>query len=68
MCVLFTYLPSTLPRIPLNVSETASTDHAAKLTGVPDDALAELLPLVKRLALAVGCEDFNVLQVSCSGL
>ncbi|KAL8287245.1 hypothetical protein RQP46_003697 [Phenoliferia psychrophenolica] len=36
--------------------------HAAKLTSVPDEDLSEILGIVKKLAIAVGCEDFNVLQ------
>ncbi|TVY24834.1 Hit family protein [Lachnellula hyalina] len=36
--------------------------HGAKLTDIPDDSLAELLPVVKKLVLATGAEDYNVLQ------
>ena len=32
------------------------------LHDVPDSELAELLPVAKRLALAVGAENYNILQ------
>lgn len=41
--------------------------HAAKLHELPDSHLSELLPAVKKIALAVGCGDYNVLQVSPAG-
>ncbi|KAJ2897840.1 putative hit family protein 1 [Zalerion maritima] len=36
--------------------------HGEKLTDIPDDSLAELLPVAKKLALATGAEDYNILQ------
>ena len=36
--------------------------HGAKLTDIPDDALMEILPVVKKLAAVSGAEDYNVLQ------
>lgn len=36
--------------------------HGAKLTDIPDDALTEILPVVKKLAAASGAVDYNVLQ------
>ncbi|KAI0165078.1 HIT domain-containing protein [Hypoxylon sp. FL1284] len=36
--------------------------HGAKLTDIPDDHLNEVLPVVKKLATALGAVDFNVLQ------
>ncbi|KAK4699925.1 histidine triad (HIT) family protein, partial [Phenoliferia sp. Uapishka_3] len=36
--------------------------HGAKLHDLPDEALVELLPIVKKIAVAVGCENYNVLQ------
>jgi len=36
--------------------------HGTKLTDIPDDALTEILPVVKRLAAASGAENYNVLQ------
>ena len=36
--------------------------HGAKLHDIPDDALTEILPVAKKIAQAVGCEDYNVLQ------
>ncbi|KAI5793869.1 HIT-like domain-containing protein [Peziza echinospora] len=36
--------------------------HGAKLHEIPDEQLAELLPVAKKIALAVGATDYNVLQ------
>lgn len=32
------------------------------MTDIPDDQLVEILKVTKKIAVAVGCEDFNVLQ------
>ncbi|KAK2861286.1 hypothetical protein FQN49_004355 [Arthroderma sp. PD_2] len=36
--------------------------HGAKLTDIPDADLTELLPVAKKIALAAGATDFNILQ------
>ncbi|KAJ5231127.1 hypothetical protein N7489_011835 [Penicillium chrysogenum] len=36
--------------------------HGAKLTDIPDEHLTEVLPVAKKIAKAIGAEDFNVLQ------
>lgn len=36
--------------------------HGAKLTEVPDDELAETLPVAKKIASALGVENYNILQ------
>ncbi|TPX25521.1 Adenosine 5'-monophosphoramidase [Coccidioides immitis] len=36
--------------------------HGAKLTDIPDRDLTELLPVAKKIALAAGASDFNILQ------
>lgn len=36
--------------------------HGAKLCGIPDENLADILPVAKRIAKAVGCADYNILQ------
>ena len=36
--------------------------HGEKLHNVPDDELSELLPVAKKLALATGAADYNILQ------
>ncbi|KAI9871275.1 MAG: Adenosine 5'-monophosphoramidase [Pleopsidium flavum] len=36
--------------------------HGAKLTDIPDAQLEEILPVVKRLAAAIGAENYNILQ------
>ncbi|KAJ9493723.1 Adenosine 5'-monophosphoramidase [Exophiala xenobiotica] len=36
--------------------------HGTKLTDIPDDALTEILPVVKKIAAASGAENYNVLQ------
>jgi hypothetical protein len=62
-----TSLPHTLPPSlppPLLMLTIRGTDHAAKLHELPDEHLTELLPIVKKIAIAVGSVDYNVLQVS----
>jgi len=36
--------------------------HGEKLVDIPDDQLAEILPVVKKLVRATGAENYNVLQ------
>ncbi|RSH90388.1 hit protein 1 [Saitozyma podzolica] len=36
--------------------------HAAKLTDLPDDQMADILPACKKLAAATGSENYNILQ------
>ncbi|KAL8986530.1 MAG: hypothetical protein Q9205_000045 [Flavoplaca limonia] len=36
--------------------------HGPKLTDIPDESLTEILPVVKKLALAMNAENYNVLQ------
>jgi diadenosine tetraphosphate (Ap4A) HIT family hydrolase len=36
--------------------------HGAKLADVPDEHLEELLPIAKKLAIASGAQDYNILQ------
>lgn len=44
-----------------------TADHGAKLHELPDEHLVELLPIVKKIAVAVGADNYNVLQVSFPG-
>jgi len=36
--------------------------HGAKLSDIPDEDLAELLPVAKKIAIASGAENYNILQ------
>ncbi|TGO56615.1 hypothetical protein BCON_0075g00050 [Botryotinia convoluta] len=36
--------------------------HGEKLVDIPDDQLEEILPVVKKLVVATGAENYNVLQ------
>ncbi|TKY87477.1 hypothetical protein EX895_003491 [Sporisorium graminicola] len=36
--------------------------HGAKLHDIPDEHLTELLPVAKKIAIATGAEQYNVLQ------
>ncbi len=36
--------------------------HGAKLADIPDENLADILPVAKKIAKAIGCNDYNVLQ------
>jgi diadenosine tetraphosphate (Ap4A) HIT family hydrolase len=37
-------------------------DHAEKMHDLPDDNLRDILPIAKKIALAQGFPDYNVLQ------
>jgi hypothetical protein len=39
------------------------TDHAAKLHELPDEYLADVMPIAKKIATAQGLENYNILQV-----
>lgn len=43
-------------------------DHAQKFHELPDSAMADLLPVAKKVALAIGAENYNILQVSLGGI
>ncbi|KIJ45950.1 hypothetical protein M422DRAFT_206619 [Sphaerobolus stellatus SS14] len=36
--------------------------HAEKMHEVPDEYLADILPIGKKIATALGCEEYNILQ------
>ncbi|WFD28734.1 bis(5'-nucleosyl)-tetraphosphatase (asymmetrical) [Malassezia nana] len=36
--------------------------HAAKMHELPDDSLADILPVAKKVAIATGATEYNVLQ------
>ncbi|KAG7293852.1 hypothetical protein NEMBOFW57_003912 [Staphylotrichum longicolle] len=36
--------------------------HGEKLTDVPDDHLSEILPIAKKLVVATGAQEYNILQ------
>ena len=38
-------------------------DHAEKMHQLPDNYLADALPVAKRIAVALGAENYNILQV-----
>jgi hypothetical protein len=38
-------------------------DHAEKLHELPDEYLADALPIAKKIAIAQGAENYNILQV-----
>ena len=39
-------------------------DHAEKLTDLPDEYLRDIGPVIKKIALATGVEQYNIIQVS----
>ena len=41
----------------------AVVDHAEKLHQLPDEYLADMLPIAKKIAVAQGAENYNILQV-----
>ena len=38
-------------------------DHAEKMHELPDEYLADALPIAKKIAIAQGVENYNILQV-----
>lgn len=48
-------------------TKTPQIDHAQKFHELPDSAMTDLLPIAKKVALAIGAENYNILQVSLSG-
>jgi hypothetical protein len=44
------------------------TDHAAKLHELPDEYLSDVLPIAKKIAIAQGIENYNILQVRFAAL
>jgi diadenosine tetraphosphate (Ap4A) HIT family hydrolase len=40
-----------------------TADHAEKMHQLPDEYLADAMPVAKKIALALGAENYNVLQV-----
>ena len=53
--------------LPSNAVQRALTpkydiDHSEKLDGLPDEYLADTLPLAKKIAVALAAEDYNILQ------
>lgn len=38
-------------------------DHAEKMHEVPDEYLADAMPIAKKIAVAIGSADYNILQV-----
>ena len=49
-------------RIPLLVA-VYSPDHAEKMHELPDEYLADALPIAKKIAIAQDVENYNILQV-----
>ncbi|GAB1317632.1 Adenosine 5'-monophosphoramidase [Madurella fahalii] len=41
--------------------------HGEKLTDIPDDHLTELLPVAKKLVIATGAQEYNILQNNGKG-
>ncbi|KAK0749812.1 HIT-like domain-containing protein [Schizothecium vesticola] len=41
--------------------------HGEKLTDIPDEYLTELLPVAKKLAIATGAVEYNILQNNGKG-
>ncbi|KAF8601355.1 hydrolase [Ceratobasidium sp. AG-I] len=48
-----------IPKFDLTVVEK---DHGEKLHDIPDEYLADALPIAKKLAIATGATDYNILQ------
>ncbi|EJT48278.1 hydrolase [Trichosporon asahii var. asahii CBS 2479] len=51
-----------IPKCWCSCSRMLTSDHAAKLTDLPDDQMGDILPMAKKLAQASGAENYNILQ------
>ena len=56
--------PSVETRLqPILTDVTIRKDHVVKMHELPDEYLADALPIAKKIALAQGLENYNILQV-----
>ena len=56
--------PAVLNVSPVTLSlSSISPDHAEKMHELPDEYLADALPIAKKIAIAQGAENYNILQV-----
>lgn len=44
--------------------ENLRPDCAVKMHELPDEYLADAMPIAKKIAIALGVENYNILQVS----
>ncbi|KAJ3487632.1 hypothetical protein NLI96_g3399 [Meripilus lineatus] len=44
------------------LSSSRNANHAVKTHELPDENLADLLPIAKKIAIAIGAENYNILQ------
>ena len=51
----------------LSTHPNVEVDHSEKMHELPDEHLADVMPIAKQIALAQGVENYNILQVSLSG-
>lgn len=45
------------------INEMKRSDHAEKMHQLPDEYLADALPIAKKIARAQGLDTYNILQV-----
>ena len=57
------HLPCTPPFWRIVTLNHVRVDHAAKLHELPDEYLADAMPIAKKIALVQGIENYNILQV-----
>src|ERR1700677_434057 len=51
------------PNLEYYVTKSCWIDHAEKLHELPDEYLVDVMPIAKKIALAQGLENYNILQV-----
>jgi len=63
-------MPSSFPNVRFaffrcrcRAERVYSPDHAEKMHELPDEYLADALPIAKKIAIAQGVENYNILQV-----
>ncbi|KAJ3881208.1 hypothetical protein F5051DRAFT_397835 [Lentinula edodes] len=52
----------TVTTVVLSSFSSSTTDHAVTIADLPDEYLADIGPVVKKVALATGASAYNVLQ------
>lgn len=62
-CMVFKLASRCLFVCKIILTLTIVQDHAEKMHQLPDEYLTDALPIAKKIALALGCENYNILQV-----
>ncbi|CAE6407504.1 unnamed protein product [Rhizoctonia solani] len=59
---LHSSMSALFQRVTPSSSPSEPQDHGEKLHDIPDEYLADVMPVAKKIALATGATDYNILQ------